>query len=194
MVSRDAIGATSWPEVMRAVRSYVGRRISNAEDRDDMVQEVLIRIHRGLPGLKTEGQPMSWIYRIAHNAVVDYWRKRARIVPVPIEAAENGQGAWAAETNDGDLLQQTVAAYLAETIARLESPYLETLTLTELQGVKYADAARVLGVSLAAVKSRVLRGREMLRRALVSCCEIELGATGRVIDCTPRDQSVCTAC
>ncbi len=175
------------------MRSYIGRRINNPEDRDDLLQDVLMRIHRGLPSLKAS-VPGPWMYGIAHNAVVDYWRKRGRGVSVPIDAAEIELGELATDSSDTDFLQHAVAAYLADTITRLESPYRETLTLTELRGMKYADAARRLDVSVAAVKSRVLRGREMLRQALIRCCEIELGATGRVLDCTPRNESACTVC
>jgi RNA polymerase sigma-70 factor (ECF subfamily) len=192
LIPLDGITEESWREVMRAVRVYVGRRIDNPEDRDDLVQDVLMRIHRGLPSLKSRGAPGPWIYGIAHNAVIDHWRKRRRATPVPIDAAEAALGELPDETDDGEALQQTVAAYLAEAITRLDAPYRETLTLTEIKGAKYADAARMLGVSLAAIKSRVLRGRELLRQALVRCCEIELGATGRVLDCTPKNPSACT--
>jgi RNA polymerase sigma-70 factor (ECF subfamily) len=194
LIPVEKITETSWQELMRAVRSYVGRRISDPEDRDDLVQDVLLRIHRGMPSLKAPASPGPWIYGIAHNVVVDHWRKRGRGVSVPFDEAEIELGGVADETNDGDLLQQTVAAYLADMVTRLDGPYRETLTLTQLQGMKYADAARTLGISLAAVKSRVLRGRDMLRKALIRCCEIELGATGRVLDCTPRGQGVCGSC
>lgn len=191
MIPLDRITEESWREVMRAVRIYVGRRIDNPEDRDDLVQDVLLRIHRGLPNLNSRETPGPWIYGIAHNAVVDHWRKRGRGAPVPIDAAEAALGELPDETDDGEALQQTVAAYLAEAITRLDPPYRETLMLTELKGAKYAYAARTLGVSLAAIKSQVLRGRELLRQALIRCCEIELGATGRVLDCTPKDPSAC---
>jgi RNA polymerase sigma-70 factor, ECF subfamily len=168
------------------VRSYVGRRVTNRDDQDDLVQEVLLRVHRGLTSLKEQTSPGPWIFGIARNAVVDYWRKRGRPHQVPIDEAEIALGELVDKTDDGEILQQSVATYLAEMVSRLESPYSETLTLTELQDMKYKDAARALGISLAAVKSRVLRGREMLRESLIRCCEIELGATGRVLDCTPR--------
>jgi RNA polymerase sigma-70 factor (ECF subfamily) len=78
-------------------------------------------------------------------------------------------------------------------VPHLASPYRETLELTELQGVTNADAARRLGVSLAAVKSRVLRGRKLLREAVAKCCALEIGAAGRVLDCTPSDAGSCDA-
>ena len=188
MIPAEQITERSWRKLIRAVRSYVCRRVTNPEDREDLVQEVLLRVHRGLTSLKDQTLPGPWIFGIAHNAVVDHWRKRRRDVSVPINEAEINFGELVDETDDGDLLQQTVATYLADMVTQLESPYRETLMLTELQDMKYRDAARTLGISLAAVKSRVLRGREMLRQALTRCCEIELGAKGRVLECTPRGQ------
>lgn len=194
MFPAKKISESSWQELIRAVRSYVGRRVPNPEDRDDLVQEVLLRVHRGLTSLKDQTSPGPWIFGIAHNVVVDHWRKRGRARSVPIDEAEIDLGELVDETDDGEVLQQSVATYLADMVTRLESPYRETLMLTELQDMKYADAARRLGISLAAVKSRVLRGREMLRKSLIRCCEIELGATGRVLDCTPRDKAGCESC
>jgi RNA polymerase sigma-70 factor (ECF subfamily) len=194
VIPAENITERSWQQLIRAVQSYVGRRVTNPEDRDDLVQEVLLRVHRGLTGLKHQTSPGPWIFGIAHNAVVDHWRKRGRGGRVPIDEAEANLGELVDETDDGNLLQQSVATYLADMVTRLESPYRETLILTELQDIKHIDAARALGISLAAVKSRVLRGREMLRKALIRCCEIELGATGRVLDCTPRGHGVCESC
>jgi RNA polymerase sigma-70 factor (ECF subfamily) len=194
MIRAERITDRSWQELVRAVRSYVGRRVPNPEDRDDLVQDVMLRIHRGLDGLKSQTSPGPWIYGIAYNAVVDHWRRRGRPAAVPIEDVEAALGEIAAVADDGEALQQVVAAYVAGEVTRLDSPYRETLTLTELQGMKYADAADTLGISLAAVKSRVLRGRQMLRKALIRCCEIEVAPTGRVIECTPRSKGSCPSC
>jgi RNA polymerase sigma-70 factor (ECF subfamily) len=194
MIAAGQITETSWSALLRAVKSYVGRRVKNPEDRDDLVQEVLLRVHRGLGGLKGQAAPGPWIYSIAHNAIVDHWRKKGRVAAIPVEDAEGEIGELAAITDDGDRLQQAVAAYLADAVRRLESPYRETLTLTELEGMKYADAARQLDISLPAVKSRVLRGRELLRKALQRYCEIELGPTGRVVECAPRGRGTCPTC
>jgi RNA polymerase sigma-70 factor (ECF subfamily) len=191
VIRAERITETSWRDLVRAVRSYVGRRVTNPEDRDDLVQDVMLRIHGGLAGLKAQDKPGPWIYGIAHNVVIDHWRRKGRPTPVPIEDAEATLGEIAAIVNDGDDLQQTVAAYVADQVTGLESPYRETLTLTELKGMKYADAADTLGISLAAVKSRVLRGRQMLRKALIRCCEIEVAPTGRIIACAPRSPGNC---
>jgi RNA polymerase sigma-70 factor (ECF subfamily) len=194
MIAAEEITENSWGELLRAVKSYIGHRVKDPEDRDDLVQEVFLRVHRGLGGLKGQAAPGPWIYSIAHNAIIDHWRKKGRVASIPVDEAEAAIGEFAALTDDDNQLQQAVAAYLAEAVHRLESPYRETLTLTELKGMKYADAARQLDISLPAVKSRVLRGRELLRKALIRCCEIELGPTGRVLECAPRGGDTCPSC
>ena len=68
----------------------------------------------------------------------------------------------------------------------LPSPYREALTLTELEGLSHKEAAALVGVSLTAMKSRVQRGRDKLRAALVACCHIALDARSRVVGCEPR--------
>jgi RNA polymerase sigma-70 factor, ECF subfamily len=188
------ISEASWSELLRAVKSFVARRVKDPADRDDLVQEVLLRVHRGLGGLKGQTAPGPWIYSIARNAIVDHWRRKGRAPTVPVNDIEVAGDELAVVDDDGESLQQAVAAYVAEAVHRLESPYRETLILTELQGIKYADAARQLDVSLPAIKSRVLRGRGMLREALIRCCEIELGPTGRVLDCAPRGSTPCPVC
>ncbi len=193
VIPAEEITEKSWHELMRAVRLYVGRRVPSPDDRDDLVQDVLLRIYRGLPSLKGRTSPGPWVYGIARNVIVDYWRKQGRRITDPIEEAEIAL-AELPDPSDNNSLEQSIAAYLAALVTKLASPYRETLTLTELKGMKYVDAARQLGVSLAAVKSRVLRGREILRQALVRCCEIELGATGQVIDCMPRHPNACGSC
>jgi RNA polymerase sigma-70 factor (ECF subfamily) len=82
--------------------------------------------------------------------------------------------------------EQELAAYAALFVAMMPSPYREALTLTELQGLSHQEAADVLGVSLSALKSRVLRGRAKLREALEACCHVALDARRRVIGFEPR--------
>ena len=194
MIPAANISEASWSELLRAVKSFVARRVKDPADRDDLVQEVLLRVHRGLDGLEGQSAPGPWIYSIARNAIVDHWRRKGRAPTVPVNDIEVAGDELAVVDDDGESLQQAVAAYVAEAVHRLESPYRETLILTELQSMKYADATRRLGVSLPAVKSRVLRGRGMLREALIRCCEIELGPTGRVLDCAPRGSTPCPVC
>ena len=88
-----------------------------------------------------------------------------------------------------------LAQYLAFFIARLPSPYREAITLVELERVSQVDAARMLGLSVSGMKSRVQRGRAKLRAILEACCEFALDARSRIVGCRPRaDGSVPEGC
>jgi RNA polymerase sigma-70 factor (ECF subfamily) len=193
VIGAEKLSEGAWHDLTRALKAYIGRRVSSAEDRDDLVQDVLLRVHRGADGLKGRDAAGAWIYRIAQNAIVDHWRRHRRSLPVTADEAEAAIARLALPEDDGDGLQQALAAYVASLVPGLPSPYRETLALTELQGLTNAEAARRLGVSLSAVKSRVLRGRKLLRAAVAACCALEIGATGRVVDCTPSAEGSCGA-
>ena len=71
-------------------------------------------------------------------------------------------------------------------MACLPSPYREAITLTELEGLTQAEAARMVGISVSGMKSRVQRGRARLREMFEACCEIALDGRGAVMQCEPR--------
>lgn len=74
-----------------------------------------------------------------------------------------------------------LATYIVPLVAMLPSPYREAITLTELEGLTQQEAAEMVGISLSGMKSRVQRGRRLLRQALDECCEIALDARGAVM-------------
>jgi RNA polymerase sigma-70 factor, ECF subfamily len=74
------------------------------------VQEVLLRVHRGLDGLKGQSAPGPWIYSITRNAIVDHWRRKGRAPTVPVDDVDVTGGELAVLDDDGESLQQAVAA------------------------------------------------------------------------------------
>jgi RNA polymerase sigma-70 factor (ECF subfamily) len=68
------------------------------------------------------------------------------------------------------------------------------IVLSELDGVPHAEIARRLSISVSGVKSRVQRGRELLRRMLTDCCEIAVDARGAVVDCVPKQDPGADCC
>lgn len=162
----------------------MARRVGGSADADDVVQEVLVRLHRGASLLRDGERFGAWAHRIAEHAVADHLRARARH-PIPVD--ESTLGAATAGVDDAEPpLQAELSECMAVFLSRLGAPYREAITLTELQGVTQVEAAEMQGVSLSGMKSRVQRGRARIRRMFEDCCELELGARGRVVECTPR--------
>jgi RNA polymerase sigma-70 factor (ECF subfamily) len=79
-------------------------------------------------------------------------------------------------------------------IYSLPERYREALILTEFDGLTQKELAERVGISLSGAKSRVQRGREMLKGMLHECCRFEFDRRGRVIECEPRAEDNCSEC
>lgn len=175
------------------LRAFVGRRVPAVEV-DDVVQDVFVRMLRGVEGLRDEERFGPWVYRVARSAIADSQRARARH-PLPREAEHDAALADDAAIDPSELDADTappdarLAAAAAALVALLPSPYREALTLTEIDGLTQKAAAEQVGISLSGMKSRVQRGRERLRTLLHLCCEIALDARGHVIACESRPRT-----
>lgn len=178
----------SWDELATRLRPFIRRRVASEPDTDDVLQDVLLRMHRGLPGLADEDRLGAWMYRIARTTIVDHVRARQRHPLVAAASDEREPVTEASEpfAEDDRAVAREVAQYLAFFVAALPSPYREAITLTELEGRTQREAAEMLGISLSGMKSRVQRGRAKLRAMLEACCEVAVDVRGKVVACEPR--------
>jgi RNA polymerase sigma-70 factor (ECF subfamily) len=181
VIPSEARGA--WRDIEARLRPYVARRVASAAEVDDIVQEILVRIHSGLASLHDGERFGGWVYRIAQRAIADSARARARaLIAQDVELSVDA-GAGADEAADLELdLGECVALF----VARLHSPYREAITLTELQGLTQKEAAEMLDISLSGMKSRVQRGRDKIREMFEECCQISVDCRGRVVECESR--------
>lgn len=178
----DGAARGAWTELDAKLRPFVARRVRSPADVDDVVQNVFLRMQRGLPDLRDDDRFGPWVYQVARSAIADHHRAVRRHPIAPADAADEP----CTEVEDDGSAEQELAAYVAVFITMLQSPYREALTLTELEGLTQKEAAEMMGISLSGMKSRVQRGREQLRKALEDCCTIALDARGRVVSCEPR--------
>ncbi|AKU96250.1 RNA polymerase sigma factor SigZ [Labilithrix luteola] len=167
------------------MRPFVAKRVRSPMDVDDVVQDVFLRMQRGLSSLREDERFGPWVYQVARSAIADHHRARRRCGPIVADDGDALEVAEPSESYDGSI-EEVLAMYVAPFVAKLPSPYREALTLTELEGLTQREAAEMLGISLSGMKSRVQRGRQHLREALEACCEIAVDARGRVVACEPR--------
>lgn len=181
----DLTSDRAWRALEAKLRPFVAKRVREA-DVDDVVQEVFLRIQRGLSSLRDDQRFGPWVYQIARSAIVDHARVVARHPQARTEPPEPPEPSHHPHEDDDGAVEREVAMYAALFVSMLPSPYREALTLTELEGLTQKEAAEMLGISLSGMKSRVQRGREKLRAALEDCCHIALDARRRVVGCEPR--------
>ncbi len=178
--------APAWEDIATRLRPFVARRVSPAEI-DDVMQDVFVRMQRGLPGLRDAERFTSWLFQIARSSVADHLRVRSRHPllegDVPDQATE--------PTDDDDETTRALAGCVSMFVAQLASPYREAVTLVELEGLTMREAADMAGITVSGMKSRVQRGREQLRKMFDACCEIAIDARGKPVDFTPRRCKPC---
>lgn len=179
----ESTARAAWHELEGKLRPFVARRVRSEIDVDDIMQDVFLRMQRGLAGLRDDERFGPWVYQVARSAIIDHQRSASKHRVAQSEGLED-QPLDADE--EDHIVQQDVASYLVPFIYMLPSPYREALTLVEIEGLTQKQAAEMLGVSLSGMKSRVQRGREKLRQALEDCCNIALDARGKVIGCERR--------
>lgn len=179
-----------WSEVAAKLRPFVARRVSPAEI-DDVMQDIFVRMHRGLPALRDEERFTSWLFQIARNSVAEHMRTRARH---PLADGKEPDEPAAESDEDDREAMRSLARCVTLFVAGLPSPYREAVTLVELEGLTAREAAEMVGISVSGMKSRVQRGREQLRRMFDQCCEIALDARGKVTEFTPRGPRCGTLC
>jgi RNA polymerase sigma-70 factor (ECF subfamily) len=179
----EARAQTSWKKLTDRLREFVGHRVASV-DADDVLQDALVRIQKGLPALRDDERFGPWVYRVARSAIGDHLRARARPLENGRTTVDDDMEASAPE--EGDELGGALVSCLSTFVAELPSPYREAITLTELEGLSQKEAAEMLGLSFSGMKSRVQRGRARLREMFDQCCQMTQDARGRVTACEPR--------
>jgi RNA polymerase sigma-70 factor (ECF subfamily) len=189
---RGEMTELAWPEIRGALSRFVASRVPRGEA-DDVVQDALLRIHRGVGTVRDPQRLTAWIYQVARSAIADRGRRKRPAVAFDPEAAIAASDAVApvlAGSDDAYAADDAAFVALARCVrpfvAMLAPPYREAIALVELEGVSQVAAAARLGIPLSTLKSRVQRGRAQLRELVEACCAIELDARNHVVDLVPR--------
>lgn len=193
-MTRDTAGI--WSDVHHGLHAFIAKRVADDAEVDDILQEVFLRVHRQLDCLNDPDRVVAWLYRIARNAIVDYYRSRGRRREQPVGLSGEMElivpGALPADDQSGRLRTE-LAACLRPMLDRISEDYREAVTLVELEGLTQQAAAKRLGLSVSGMKSRVQRGRKQLKQLLEDCCLIRLDRRGGVAgyEVRTRDDNPC---
>ena len=184
--ARDA--EAIWKQFHEGLLGFVRRRVRSRETAEDIVQEVMLRVHRQAGGIDRAEAVGAWIHTIARNAITDHYRS-ASVRRELASGSAVGSEATAEPGPDPPDVRGELAACVAPLLTRLPQTYREALTLTEIEGLTQAEAAHCLGLSVTGMKSRVQRGRRQLKQELIQCCAVERDARGGLTDYRPRHGS-----
>ena len=177
-----------WVEFGARLRAFVARRVSDPHHAEDLVSEIVVRVHRHLASLDDQERLTAWVFRIARNVIKDHYKmsgRRREVLDAEPDDVPCGTGAdeW---VDDQDAVLAELAVCLRPLLAELPADYRRALELTDLGGLSQAEAAEQEHVSLSGMKSRVQRGRRQLGAVLRQCCTPTLDSRGVPVDYRPR--------
>jgi RNA polymerase sigma-70 factor (ECF subfamily) len=175
-------------EIYSKIQKFVGKRVRQTEDREELVQEIFLKLKKSLSQLKDEDRLLPWLYRVAHNQIVDHYRSRSTkaVAPKDYDQAGDERGAEAEV-----LVRQEVASWLEFFMKSLAPEDREILQLIEYEGKTQQEAALQLGLSLPAAKSRHQRAKQKLKSKLEACCDFYFDPRNRIIDYRQKKQAAC---
>ena len=127
--------------------------------------------------LRESNKIQSWLYQITRNTIIDYYRTRKKLDELP-------ETLPVFELGPNKAVRTEIASWTLPFIKQLPEKYREVLILSEIEGTKYSLIAKQLGLSLSGVKTRVQRGRVLLREEFLNCCKFAFDSSGSVIDYT----------
>ncbi len=164
-----------WSQYRQQLSSFLHARIANADDADDILQDVLLKSFQALPKLQSHTSIKPWLFQIANRTLIDFYRTRAKQRELTLE--ELGY-----QEDDTDIKQQ-LAQCLSPFIQQLPEEMAILLREVELLGKSQKKLAQEYGISYSTLKSRVHKGRQQLRQLYEDCCQFSLDTEGRIVDC-----------
>jgi RNA polymerase sigma-70 factor, ECF subfamily len=155
-----------------SVHNLVYGILGDRTDAADVTQDVFIRVFRGIHGFRRSSSLKTWLYRVAVRQALNHrrWCWRHHREQVSIDAAEEGRTRFdlpdAKATPFDECAMHEMQAKVRKALATVPPKFRSAVILRDLEGLAYEEIAEVLEVSVGTVKSRILRGRRILKENL----------------------------
>lgn len=158
----------SWEDVARRygrkIYNFAYRLTGNPDDAADLVQEVFLRVRKGLSSY-TPGSFDGWLWRITRNAFLDSVRKKKRRPTSPLP--DDDRGALLTSPSPDEVLASVrLSEDIQAALLKLPIEFRECVVLCDVVGLSYDEIATAIDSPVGTVRSRIHRGRKMLRGLL----------------------------
>jgi RNA polymerase sigma-70 factor, ECF subfamily len=156
------------------VYNLVYRLMDDPSESSDVVQEVFLKVFRNIGSFKGNSSLKTWVYRIAFNEAHNHrrWFTRHKRQEIGLETHEDESLSYQDVLHDPgrsafDIVSdREMHSLIEEALGELNPAFRAAVVLRDIEDLSYEEISEVLDVSLGTVKSRILRGREALKRVL----------------------------
>lgn len=186
---------TAFEELIRLYEKKVYalcvRMCGNAEDAEEAAQDTFLALWRGIDRFRQESALSTWIYRLTSNACIDLMRRRRKSegsVSLDDEALFLDAADPAPQPQQA-LEQRETQRLMQEGLMSLPAEYRSILLLREVEGLSYSEISETLELELGTVKSRISRGRTLLRNFLSVSGNFFEKSASKVTECNREGMS-----
>jgi RNA polymerase sigma-70 factor (ECF subfamily) len=178
-----------WRTLSDRLRQFIRAHVRSTADAEDVLQSAFLRIHENVNRLRHSDRLESWVFQIARSAIADHFRK-SNPNPLSSEVATSPTEDEASNNLNGE-----VAGCLNKLIEQLPDNLQRAVQLYEQEGISQQEIAERESISLSGAKSRVQRGRKLLRELLENCCRLKFDRRGNVLEWQRTVQTCdCNSC
>jgi RNA polymerase sigma-70 factor (ECF subfamily) len=167
-----------WLEYNAALKRFLYAKVENKADVDDLLQDILIKTYSNLDALKKQKSVKSWLFQIANNTIIDYYRKQGRA----LAASANELSPF----NDIQNSEIDLSHCISPFINALPEEHANLLTAIDINNQSQKQYAEQLGVSYSTLKSRVQKSRSLLKQVFDDCCHFKIDKIGNIYDYDPK--------
>src|SRR5215207_4013381 len=172
--------------------NFIKSKVTCVEDAKDIYQEVLVKIIDKSGSLTKEESLKSWVFAIARNQVIDYYRSKK--IPELLSDSILDRSVERRESKVHSELESCMHAF----INLLPTEYKELIIKSDIDGTSQKELSETIGINYVTLRSKVQRGRERIRNMILDSCNIEKDAAGGLLECEPRSskdfQQISSSC
>lgn len=179
-----------WKKFHNSLLFFIQKRIKKKEDANDILQEVFVKIAQSNIDTTSVEKLTSWVYTIARNCIIDYWRSNKTDLE-KISSLEFDPAQIVEYSNKTEVTSLT--GCVKKMIKHLPEKYSDVFILYETEKLTHKQIAEKLNISVSGSKTRLQRAREKLRELLVSCCKVESDIYGNVLNSCSEEEN-CKNC
>ncbi len=166
---------TIWIDLNEELYKFILRKIKDEQTSKDIHQEVFIKIQAKIHQLKHTSKLTSWVYQITRNTIIDHFRK-GNNKNISINDLD------IAETEADNFDYSNLTNCINQKIENLSSQHKEAIILTSFKSYSQKKLAEHLKISYSGTKSRVQKAKDILRKNILDCPNVESDSTGKLLD------------
>jgi len=166
-----------WSEYRSQLKRFLLKRVSNETEVEDLLQEILIKTYHSLSHLKSDEKIKPWLYQIARNTTIDFYRQQAKNINL-----NEGELWYDEQDEEGKSPLKELQQCILPFIQALPTESAALLRAIELDGQSQKDYANANSIPYSTLKSRLQKSRRELQAIFEKCCEFSLDKKGNIIE------------